>query len=94
LLILGILVEEDVQLALKLVNLSHVLVLDPKVIHLDLNVTDLSAQLVLLLFVGDDSVEHTFQVLNFIIDLLDQLVLSLLENGVFNFHINFADLLN
>lgn len=78
----------------KLFDLSHVFVLDAEVVHLDLDVANLGPHLVLFLLVAYDRVEHTLQILNFIVNLLHQLVLSLLENGIFHIDVDLLDLLN
>jgi len=76
-----------IQFTLQLFDLGTVLVLDTEVIHLDLNVADLSFKTITLLLVADDRIKHALQVLDLIVDFLDQLVLRLLEDGIFNLHI-------
>jgi len=85
---------ERVQFTLQLLNLRTVLVLNSEVVHLDLNVADLSTETVLLLLVADNCVEHSLQVLDLIVYLLYQLVLCLLEDGIFDLHIDGLDLLD
>ena len=82
---------ESVQLALQLFNLRHILVLNPEVVHLDLDGADLSTELVLLLGVANDRVEHAFQILDLVIDLLNLLVFRLLEDRLLHLYINFLD---
>jgi len=85
---------ERVQFTLQLLNLRTVLVLNSEVVHLDLNVADLSTETVLLLLVADNCVEHSLQILDLIVYLLYQLVLCLLEDGIFDLHIDGLDLLD
>ena len=89
-----VLSQDSVQLRLELVNLAHVLVLDPKVVHLDLDVSHLRPQLVLLLLVADDSVKHALKALDLVVDLLDELVLRLLEHSLLDFDIDSLNLLD
>ena len=89
-----ILLEQGVQLVLELLDLRLVLVLDAEVVHLDLNVTNLSAQAVLLLLVAHNRVKHAFQVLDLVVDFLDQLVLCLLVHSIFDLDIHLLDLLH
>ena len=93
-LILLVLLEKSVKLVLKLFNLSHVLVLDSKVIHFDLDISNLSSHLVLLLLIAHNRVKHAFEVLDLIVDLLDELVLGLLKDSFLNFDIHLSYLLD
>ena len=85
---IAILLVKIVQLSLQLLNLCHVLVLDPEIVHFDLDVADLRAKLVLFLRIADDGVEHTLEVLDLVIDLLDLLVLGLFEDSLLHFLVN------
>lgn len=89
-----VLSQDGVQLSLELVDLAHVLVLDPEVIHLDLDVSHLRPKLVLLLLVANDRVKHALKTLDLVVDLLDELVLRLLEHSLLDFNIDGLDLLN
>ena len=89
-----VLLFETAELCLEFLDLGVVLVLDAEVVHLDLNVTDLGAQAVLLLLVAHDCVKHAFEVLDLIVNLLYQLVLGLLEHSIFNLNIYLLDLLH
>lgn len=84
---------QSVQLHLELIDLCHILVLDAEVVHLDLDVADLSRQFVLLLLTTNNCVKDALQTLDLIVDLLDLLVLSVFEDGIFDFNINVSDLL-
>lgn len=81
-----------VEFLLELVDLSHVLILDPKVGHLDLDVVDLRAQFVLFLHSRDQHVEILLERLDFLVDVFRNLVLrGVLEHGFFD---NLVNLLN
>jgi len=74
-----------VEFLLELVDLSHVLVLDPKVAHLDLDVVDLRAQFVFFLHSRDQHVEILLERLDFLVDVFCNLVLrGVLEHGFFD----------
>ena len=90
----GILLLDLIQLSFELVDLGHVLVLDPEVVHLDLNVADLSTKLVLLLSIADDSIEHSLEVLHFVVDLLDLLIFRLFEDSLLDLVVNLLDFFN
>ena len=91
---LDILLLKLSQLFLQLVNLNIVLVLYPKVIHLDGNIPDLGPQLVILLTVGHYSIELPLQILQLLINLLGHLLLGILVDVLLHLVVHLADVLN
>ena len=90
-----ILVHDILKLSFEFVDFLHALVLDSEVFQLQLHISNLSLQLILLLNRSDQLIKIAFQRMHFLVDRSGHLVLlSIFKHDLFKLSVNFLNFLS